>query len=295
MAEAKQSFGGRWTAEKLERLRKYLHAYVQILDKQPWCEEFCYIDAFAGTGYNTPKAPTDIEDTPSLLPEVTAADTQEFLDSSVRIALQIEPPFKRYVFIEKDGSKASELNRLKADYPDLADRIEPVTGDANTEIQRICSTWNWSKRRAVLFLDPFGMQVTWSTIEAVAKTGAIDMWLLFPAGIGVNRLLPKHGDIPESWRRRLDAFLGVPESVWHPEFYKTEQQQDLFGEVAASQKIATIKSIGRFFNQRLKTVFDNVAPEPLELCNDSGTSLYLLCFAAKNATALKIANHILRN
>lgn len=98
-----------------------------------------------------------------------------------------------------------------------------MTGDANTEIQRICNTWDWRKRRAVLFLDPFGMQVTWSTIEAIAKTEAIDMWLLFPAGIGVNRLLPKHGDIREAWYRRLDAFLGVPESVWRSEFYRTEQ------------------------------------------------------------------------
>ncbi|MFZ4765794.1 MAG: three-Cys-motif partner protein TcmP [Roseimicrobium sp.] len=294
MVDAKQSFGGRWTAEKLERLRKYLHAYVQIMKNQSWCE-FCYIDAFAGTGYNTPKQSADTEDTIELLPEVAAMDTQEFLDSSVRLALGIEPAFMRYVFIEKNENKASELHRLKLDYPALADRIEPVTGDANTEIQRICSSWNWRKRRAVLFLDPFGMQVTWATIEAIAKTEAIDMWLLFPAGIGVNRLLPKHGDIPESWRRRLDAFLGVPESVWHPEFYKTEQQEDLFGGVESSQKVATIKSIGRFFNQRLRTVFENVAPEPLELCNDVGTSLYLLCFAAKNSTALKIAASILRH
>lgn len=293
MADAKQSFGGRWTAEKLARLRKYLNAYVQIMKNQSWCE-FCYIDAFAGTGYNTPKQSTDNDDTHLLLPEVTATDTQEFLDSSVRIALEVDPAFKRYVFIEKDGNKASELHRLKIDYPGLADRIEPVTGDANTEIQRICRTWDWGKRRAVLFLDPFGMQVTWSTIEAIAKTKAIDMWLLFPAGIGVNRLLPKHGDIPESWRRRLDAFLGVPELVWRPEFYKTEQQQDFFGDFETAQKVATIKSIGRFFNQRLKTVFESVAPEPLELRNDAGTSLYLLCFAAKNATALRIAAHILR-
>lgn len=293
MGDVKQSFGGKWTTEKLERLRKYLHAYVQIMKEQTWCE-FCYIDAFAGTGYNTPKQADDNESTLALLPEVAAPDTQAFLDSSVRSALLTNPPFMQYVFIEKDENKAAELHKLKAEFPQLADRIAPVTGDANHEIQRICSTWNWKKRRAVLFLDPFGMQVTWATIEAVAKTGAIDMWLLFPAGIGVNRLLPKHGGIPDSWRRRLDAFLGVPESVWYPEFYKKEQQIDLFGEVETSAKVATIQSIGQFFNQRLKLVFDQVAPKPLELRNDSGTSLYLLCFAAKNATALKIADYILR-
>ena len=39
---------------------------------------------------------------------------------------------------------------------------------------------DWSLHRAVLFLDPYGMQVEWATIEAVAKTKAIDLWLLFP-------------------------------------------------------------------------------------------------------------------
>jgi three-Cys-motif partner protein len=294
MAEAKQSFGGKWTAEKLQRLRKYLHAYVQIMKRQTWCE-YCYIDAFAGTGYNTPKDTEASEDSfAELLPEVASSETQAFLGSSVRLALETMPAFMRYVFIEKDQAKAAELAKLKADYPNLADRIEPRAGDANAEIQQICSTWNWRNRRAVLFLDPFGMQVTWDTIRAVAATNAIDMWLLFPAGIGVNRMLPKHGDIPEAWKRRLDAFLGVPESVWRPEFYKEETESDLFGTSSSTQKVATIKSIGRYFNERLKTVFEHVAPNPLELCNDSGTSLYLLCFAAKNATAVKIANDVLR-
>ncbi len=38
------------------------------------------------------------------------------------------------------------------------------------------------------------MQVDWKTIEAVAATKAIDLWLLFPLGVGVNRLLTRSGD-----------------------------------------------------------------------------------------------------
>ena len=263
------------------------------MKNQEWCE-YCYIDAFAGTGYNTPKETPAEDDIDALLPEVAAPDNQAFLDSSVRIALKVDPPFKRYVFIEKCESKAAQLNKLKEEFQGIADRIEPTIGDANTELQRICETWNWKRRRAVLFLDPFGMQVTWSTLEAIAGTNSIDMWLLFPAGIGVNRLLVRDGRIPEAWCRRLDAFLGVPESVWRSEFYKSKSTQDLFGEMATIEKVASIQSIGRFFNLRLRTIFEQVAPNPLELRNDSGTSLYLLCFAARNPTALKISSHILR-
>jgi hypothetical protein len=35
----------------------------------------------------------------------------------------------------------------------------------------------------VLFLDPYGMQVDWTTIEAIARTKAIDLRVLFPLGI----------------------------------------------------------------------------------------------------------------
>ena len=44
-----QLFGGRWTEEKLEILRKYLQAYNTALKNQPF--KRVYIDAFAGTGY----------------------------------------------------------------------------------------------------------------------------------------------------------------------------------------------------------------------------------------------------
>ena len=47
----KMKFGGNWTEEKLERVRKYLSAYTTIMSKQPF--RFAYIDAFAGTGYRT--------------------------------------------------------------------------------------------------------------------------------------------------------------------------------------------------------------------------------------------------
>ena len=292
MPAANQSFGGNWTVEKLERLRKYLAAYVQIMKGQDWCEAFCYIDAFAGTGYNTPKTAAFADESiVDFLPDFASADTQQFLDSSVRIALETTPAFSEYIFIEKSAAKAKELEKLREEFPALRERIKPVAGDANDQIQHICCTWNWRKRRAVLFLDPFGMQVSWRTIECIARTEAIDMFLLFPAGIGVNRMLPGHGNIPDSWCRRLDDILGVPESEWRPEFFKTEP--DLFGGTQL-EKTATITSIGAYFVKRLKTVFDHVAPKPLELKNDSGTTLYLLCFAAKNANAVKIANHVLK-
>ncbi|GAI54351.1 unnamed protein product, partial [marine sediment metagenome] len=62
-----------------------------------------------------------------------------------------------------------------------------------------CNNYKWQNNRAVLFLDPYGMQVNWETIKAIANTEAIDLWYLFPFGIGVNRLLQKDaGKMPLS-------------------------------------------------------------------------------------------------
>ena len=72
------------------------------------------------------------------------------------------------------------------------------------------------------------MQVEWKTIEAIAETKAIDLWLLFPLGIGVNRMLTKSGEIPEAWRQRLDLLLGTEN--WYDEFYRVESTPTLFGD-----------------------------------------------------------------
>jgi len=148
----------------------------------------------------------------------------------------------------------------------------------------------------VLFLDPYGMQVEWETIECVARTKAIDMWLLFPLGIGVNRLLTRSGDIPSSWRVRLNKLLGTSE--WEEAFYRVERTRTLFDDDETHVVKASQESIGVFFNNRLKSVFEGVAEKPGVLRNSTGSPLYLLCFAAANPKgapiALSIAEHILK-
>ena len=140
------------------------------------------------------------------------------------------------------------------------------------------------------------MQVEWATIDAVARTQAIDLWLLFPLGIGVNRLLIRSGDIPESWRHRLSLLLGSED--WFEAFYRVETERTLFGDDSERLVKASIESIGRYFNQRLSHAFAGVAPEPGVLRNSTGSPLYLLCFAAGNARgkdiAVRIANHLLK-
>lgn len=305
---AKQIFGGDWTEEKLNRVGKYLPAYVHVLKDKGL--KYAYIDAFAGTGYR------ELKDTESkgqesqllLFPELAEQETQKFLDGSARIALQTKPRFHQYIFIEKDRNKALELKKLKTEFPELNQDIIIVNSDANSYLIDLCNQGKdyWKTLRAVLFLDPFGMQIPWSTIEAIAQTQGIDLWYLFPLGIAVNRLLTRDGNIQESWQKKLDEIFGTTD--WRNVFYAPVEPQtkqlSLFeienhSPTDKTEKIANFESISRYFVERLKTVFAGVADNPLVLRNSCNNPLYLLCFASANPkgskTAIKIAQHILKS
>lgn len=296
-------FGGDWTSTKLDILGKYLAAYTTALKDKPSVERpfrKAYIDAFAGTGYRTMTragSKTDGgEPAANLeLPDLAEPAPQQLLDGSARIALKVEPHFDSYIFIEQRKKHVRELENRKEEFPDLASRIKITCGDANTEIKSLCAKRGWNERRAVMFLDPYGMQVEWDTIEAIAKTKAIDLWLLFPLGIGVNRLMMKRLDaIPDGWKRRLDMLLGTQK--WRDELYAVDgSQTTLFG---GAERNVNVGAIGRYFNERLRTIFPGVADAPAVLRNSAGSPLYLFCFAAANEngakTACRIANSLLK-
>jgi len=289
-------FGGDWTAEKLERIRKYLQAYTKIFERNERARMLSttYVDAFAGTGYRL-DAGRDSESPVSLFRELAQDDVRQLHKGSARVALEVEPGFNRYVFIEKDMHRAKELEALRREFPAKAPSMEIIRSDANDYLQHWCRSSNWSRSRAVVFLDPYGMQVDWSTMEAIAATRAIDLWLLFPLGMGVNRLLTREGPPPEAWQRRLTRFFGTED--WKDAFYPSKTIRTLFGEEEASEKDADYDAIGRYFVSRLKVLFPGVAENPLALRNAKNVPLYLLCFAAANPlrakTAVKIAGDIL--
>lgn len=295
----RHEFGGDWTDRKLEVLEGYLRSYTKALKNKPTpTNPFRkgFIDAFAGTGYRHARRDDDASQQQALkFPDLAEEEPQELLDGSARIALRTEPRFDRYIFIEQSRARCLELERLKEEFPNRSEAIRIRQGDANEEIQALCAK-DWSSHRAVLFLDPYGMQVEWKTIEAIAETKAIDLWLLFPLGIGVNRLLTKSGEIPTSWRRRLDLLLGTED--WYDEFYEVQSTPTLFGDEQERVIKASMETIGRYFNQRLDGIFAGVAEEPGVLRNSANNPLFLLCFAAANErgapTALKIAEHLLR-
>jgi three-Cys-motif partner protein len=286
-----QRFGGRWTDEKLEQLRKYLAAYMRIMTANPRAAyiQKVYFDAFAGSGERVDTGTNHGDTIPQSVE--TDAEAADLRKGSVQVALETEPAFDQYVFVEKNAAYAAKLGSLREQYPNLSTRIIIERGDANDVLVRWCRTTDWQKTRAVVFLDPYGMQVDWATIEAIAATKAIDLWILFPLGQGVNRLLTRDTPPPASWAARLTRFFGNDD--WRNKFYRPRAQSSFLDLPGAVEKNTDLDAIGDYFLERLKAIFAGVAEPALPLRNSKGAPIFLLYFAAGNEkgapTAVKIA------
>jgi len=290
---SKRQFGGAWTKEKLDRLRKYLEAYRKLFSTNPRAQYFrtIYVDAFAGTGDRVDSA--EPECLQGLFGQAPDEDMGSYQKGSARSALEVEPPFHEYIFVERQAVRIDDLHALRSEFPDR--KVSVRKAEANAFLCDWCRTVTWQYHRAVVFLDPYGMQVECPTLEAIAATHAIDLWLLFPLCVAVTRLLTQERP-PKPWAAKLTRFFGSDE--WEEAFYSRRSQPTLFDDPEVSpHKEADWRGIGDYFVKRLETIFVQVAQRPLPLLNSRNTPIYLLYFAAGNekgaSTAVKIAQDIL--
>lgn len=295
-----QQFGGPWTEEKLHRVRLYMQEYMKIFTANVYARHYItnYVDAFAGTGGRSAKGGQE-SDVPTLFDDLDLADMQDFYKGSARIALEVEPPFDQYLFIEQNPEFVDELENLREEYPSLSHRINVHEGEANIALQEWCKETDWDRNRALVFLDPFGMSVDWSTLRTIARTNGVDLWILLPVGSAINRMLPRRGLPDDAWARSLTRIFGTED--WKHAFYRprVEIQPSLLEDLEPSfEKTANFRSIGEFFVERLKEEFAGVSEDFLMLYNSRRNPVFMLFFAAANKRgadpAVRIASYILR-
>lgn len=282
-------FGSIWTVEKLDALKDYLISYLTIMKKHPFFKTW-YIDAFAGTGM----IEMDCIEPITLFDENVIGEINQFISGSVKNALDLEPSFDNYMFIEKDKKCFSELERTVEKYKDKS--LYLVNKDANDALKEWINEVSKDRNRAVIFLDPYGMSLQWSTIEEIAHSEIMDTWILFPLGTGVNRLLKTDGEITFAWQKKLDTFFGTHE--WFDRFYSPNPQPSLFDTARSNLKVVTQEHIGYYFYERLSSIFCEVAPYCGILENSKNSPLYLFFFAAGNRkganAGIKIANYLIK-
>lgn len=288
-----QQFGGAWTEAKLEVVRKYLNAYWTIMRKNQKARHFhvTYVDGFAGSG----RRYASRAESGDLFEEFADEETQEFFPGSAYYALVSDPPFDRYVFIESKPQHAEELTKLIQSIPDRSGRSLVLREDANKAVKEFCRDMRPSDR-ALMFLDPYGMQVSWETMQAIARTKKIDVWVLVPLGVALLRLITAKSP-PAEWADSLTRFFGTED--WKSVCYEKRVSTTLFGDEESESRVATAERLTEFFVERMNVLFEGVLQTPIVLRSKTGNPLYLLCFAAGHPrgapTAVRIAGDIARS
>ena len=284
-------FGDQHTELKLSIVEKYLKFFTTALRGK--FNELWYIDAFAGTGSRTVRH----EERAAGLLDSGEPERIERRRGSARIAIDVKPPFDFIVFIENKPSYVAALQELAANYPNR--RIAVVKNDANDALKSLIAANNWQSTRAVLFLDPYGMQLEWSTLEKVAATKAIDIWFLFSLAGLYRQATRQLADIDEHKRAALTRMFGS--DAWEAELYPKTMREDLFEGISEEprRRSADVAGLEAYAKSRLETIFAAVLkPLPLPLHKKPQRFSLFLCISNDDPRAIglatKFGNHILK-
>jgi len=266
---------GKWSEEKLELLHKYLSAYALIMNsqKKTWLKAYHYIDAFAGAG------------------KALAKDAERYIEGSPVRAVQCEPPFDGYWFIERSPWRVGQLQALQRQFPQRKITIQP--GNCNEILRNIIvPEVNYSSRqRGLVFLDPYGLQVEWETVQLLAKTRTFDVFVNFSL-MAVIRLLK----LNEPPKGQVATLLGkiMGNMDWVQEIYRPPAQLSLFGDQPLTVRdVIRAEWLARLYVDQVGTLFPFVS-KPVIMTNSRNAPLYTLFLASHNRRGVEIANDIFK-
>lgn len=301
---SKKNWGGRWTEEKLDAYEKYVKAYLTIMnayrDANGW--KLLYFDGFAGSGTRSQEEVVlEMQEALDLFGrEVTSEDFNVYQGAAERV-VKIESDnirsFDHYYFVDKNEENCYALQEKLASYETIGKK-HYLPKDANEAVKMLASTLhNYNNCKALAFLDPFGMQIDWASIASL-KALSVDLWILVPTGVIINRLLERKVDQQRglAHAEKLEAFFGMSEAEIKAFFYTEKQVPTLFGddETVITKAENSIRKIAQLYVERLKSIFPYVTEDPMVLYNNHNVPIFHLVFAAKNKTAMKIAQDIIK-
>jgi three-Cys-motif partner protein len=281
-------FGAQHTELKLSIIEGYLKAFTRAL--KPYFKQLWYIDAFAGTGSRTVRVEAregDLFDEP-------APERVQQRRGSAQIAIDVVPKFDHLVFMDTKPTHCAALRELRDRHRDR--QIIVVEDDANRAIQAEIAWDGWKHSRAVMFLDPYGMDVEWKTLEAIAATEAIDVWFLFSLSGLYRQATRRSSDIDPGKRAAITRILGT--DAWEKELYSYVDQTDMFDGQFERQRTADVQGLEQYVKARLETIFPKVCGSlALPVTRKPQRFSLFLCISNPEPKAIglatRIADHIL--
>ena len=247
------------TLYKLKAIAVYMQAFNTALKNGNWFDRY-YIDLQAGPGKNR-------------------IGQQVYLGSPL-LALTTDTPFTQYRFNEQDPSSHTALQlRVAASPHNKVTRT--YRSDANAIVKTICEEISKQDALAKLrkkwstvnlaFLDPFGLELEWSTVEQLARMTRMDLVINFSTG-GLNRNIAKALNARQE--NVVDRFFG------------TEAWRDVYDPSvdATAKRRAWID----FYLQRLERFGYQIDINPdlggteLSVKSAKNVQIYSLIFASKH-------------
>ncbi|MDF5712139.1 MAG: three-Cys-motif partner protein TcmP, partial [Nostoc sp. S4] len=217
-------------------------------------------------------------------------DEQRYIDGSPLRALQTEPQFDGYWFIDISPRRVERVERLREEFPNCA--IEIRQGNCNEVLcnEIIPRIPYASKTRAFVFLDPYGLQIHWETVRQLANIRTCDIFVNFSL-MGVTRLLPRDQPPDSEVIEQLNKVMGSTD--WINQIYQPPVQLSLFPEQEPALSRETLRSewLASLYAEQLHLLFPHVS-KPVLMKNSTNSVLYTLCLGSHNQTAARITNEI---
>jgi three-Cys-motif partner protein len=185
---------GPWTRDKLYYLNRYIqNTSVAMANQRAFPGGLCYIDLFAGPG----------------LCEIEQGSKSEFVPGSPLLAAYAAKPFTKILLCERIERLAETCSTRMKRTP-ASGIFKMFPGDCNLRVGEIIAEVP-ERSLSVSLIDPFSLNVSFSTVSQLANAVRTDLLILFADRMDAIRNAEEY--YMDNTNSVLDQFLG-PNSNW---------------------------------------------------------------------------------
>jgi three-Cys-motif partner protein len=213
---------GAWALEKYRRVWYYDQIFSTGM-KAKW-DQRVYIDLFSGAGL------------------ARVRGSGEIVAGSPILSLRVKDPFTKYIFCEEQADLLDALRtRVEQEAPEA--NVDYVLGDVNQVVdkvvEKIPSFGQGNTQLSFCFVDPFSVNLSFETIQALGGPRNMDFLILLALGMDANRNLGVYLDESHG---RIERFLGDPE--WREKWQEAESSGFSFIYFLALRYIEAMRTLG---------------------------------------------------
>lgn len=293
-----------------EQLGTFLKSYCDCMRSFVWCRSFHYVEALSGVcklGAGFDGAAKHGNSAGALTNYCQAhEDHLQLLRTFPRVALE-QSAFHSYTFVDPYFEREQLLNSLAREFS--WKKLRAINNPCANFLRYFAKRIPPNSQRALLFVDPFSMQVTWDTIQLLASSRAMDVIIILPSGISLQRIFPSELARLDAVRcATFDQFFGATD--WYDVLYDSKPQERglkssrISSEVLVAEQVLIPPSglrtanpggrLVKWYRDRLSLIFAEVS-KPFLVRSSAGGQLYYLLVASHRGSTVSLAQELLKS